>query len=297
MAMKKHRPAPRPLLLRYLYGGIVQYRPGDRLAPRVLPDYEVVLMIEGTATYVANGTEHRAPPGSVILGRPGVREHYLWDVSGLTRHAYFHFDIEHLPGDLPAPERWPTIILQPELFMSPLIRHLIHRIAAHPEWPTFSPEPDECRIVECLLRVLLHPVEGPDSSNRQWPEPIQQALNVMRQRLDEHARHPLPLRELARRAGVSDKHLCRLFQAHLGHPPMRTYLLLKLQLAMAMLGRSNLAIKEIADRCGFGNPLYFTRCFTRVYGRSPTETRRALLRMQAPPPNPLPPDIMPRMYW
>jgi AraC-like DNA-binding protein len=78
---------------------------------------------------------------------------------------------------------------------------------------------------------------------------------------------------------------------------METFRLLKLQLAMALLGRSSLAIKEIADRCGFENPLYFTRCFTRVYGKSPTETRQSLLKQEAPPPNPLPSDIAPRIYW
>jgi AraC-like DNA-binding protein len=41
---------------------------------------------------------------------------------------------------------------------------------------------------------------------------------------------------------------------------------------------SGLAVKKIADRCGFENPLYFTRCFTRVYGKSPTLVRRSLLR-------------------
>ena len=52
---------------------------------------------------------------------------------------------------------------------------------------------------------------------------------------------------------------------------METFRLLKLQLAMALLGRSSLAIKEIADRCGFENPLYFTRCFTKLYSQSPTQ--------------------------
>jgi hypothetical protein len=39
------------LELKYIYGSVVHYRPGDKLAPRVLQDFELVLMIEGTANY------------------------------------------------------------------------------------------------------------------------------------------------------------------------------------------------------------------------------------------------------
>ena len=64
---------------------------------------------------------------------------------------------------------------------------------------------------------------------------------------------------------------------------METFRLLKLQLAMALLGRSSLAIKEITDRCGFENHLYFTYCFNRVYGKSPSKTRQSLLKQKPPP--------------
>ena len=39
------------LALQYIYGSVVHYRPGDKLPPRVLEDFELVLMIEGTASY------------------------------------------------------------------------------------------------------------------------------------------------------------------------------------------------------------------------------------------------------
>jgi AraC-like DNA-binding protein len=70
-----------------------------------------------------------------------------------------------------------------------------------------------------------------------------------------------------------------------------------MQLAMALLGRSNLSVKEIAERCGFDNPLYFTRIFTRLYQSPPTAIRTRLRRGQAPPRNPLPPEITPRVHW
>ena len=70
---------PQNLILKYLYGGVVHYRPGESLMPRVLKDYELVLIIEGVATYRLEGREYLARPGSFILARPGFREAYQWD--------------------------------------------------------------------------------------------------------------------------------------------------------------------------------------------------------------------------
>ena len=149
---------------------------------------------------------------------------------------------------------------------APMLRHLLGRIATHGEtaWPTLRAWPEESLFMECLLGILLNPSgeEGLSVAYRR-PEQVHASLNFMRSIIDTNPHHALQLGELSKRAGVTEKHLCRLFQTALGHAPMETFRLLKLQLAMALLGRSSLAIKEIADRCGFENPLYFTRCFTR----------------------------------
>jgi len=288
------------LALKYIYGSVVHYRPSDTLAPRLLQDFELVLMIEGTANYRLGEVDHKAPPGSLILARPGFQEAYSWDTGGATRHAYVHFDIEAVPQGWAQPNKWPILIKNPDPVVAPMLRHLLGRIAAHGEtaWPTLRAWPEESLFMECLLGILIQPSRDEALAvGDRLPEQVHASLNFMRAILDTNPHYSLQLGELSKRVGITEKHLCRVFQTSLGHAPMETFRLLKLQLAMALLGRSSLAIKEIADRCGFENPLYFTRCFTRVYGKSPTETRRSLLLQEAPPANPLPPDIAPRIYW
>ena len=288
------------LALKYIYGSVVHYRPGDKLAPRLLQDFELVLMIEGTANYRLGEVDHKAPPGSLILARPGFQEAYSWDTGGATRHAYVHFDIAAVPQGWAQPNKWPILIKNPDPVVAPMLRHLLGRIAAHGEtaWPTLRAWPEESLFMECLLGILIQPSRDEALAvGDRLPEQVHASLNFMRAILDTNPHYSLQLGELSKRVGITEKHLCRVFQTSLGHAPMETFRLLKLQLAMALLGRSSLAIKEIADRCGFENPLYFTRCFTRVYGKSPTETRRSLLLQEAPPANPLPPDIAPRIYW
>jgi len=293
-------PASDRLALKYIYGSVVHYRPGDKLSQRTLEDFELVLMIEGTAIYHLGSVGHKAPPGSIIIARPGFQETYTWDAKSPTRHAYVHFDAECFPLDWPRLKSWPILIENPDPVIAPMFRHLLGRIASHGEtaWPILSAWPEESLFMECLLGILLKPPsdQGLSVAHR-LPEQVHASLNFMRSILETNPHHALQLGELSNRAGVTEKHLCRLFQKALGHAPMETFRLLKLQLAMALLGRSSLAIKEIADRCGFENPLYFTRCFTRVYGKSPSETRQSLLKQEPPPPNPLPSDIAPRIFW
>ncbi|MFM8656177.1 MAG: helix-turn-helix domain-containing protein [Chthoniobacterales bacterium] len=264
------------LRLRYLYGTVVAYRQGDELAPRVLEDYEIVLMLEGTASYRADGKMHKVPPGGIILARPGFREKYTWDVHRRTRHAYLHFD-----------------------FAAPMMKHLLGRVASRKGggWPSLRAGPAEEAFLAVLLRVLVEPHRGAGLLGPELPEQVQAGLAAMRGVLETDPCRPVSLDELAARASVTGKHLCRLFRASLGHPPLATFRLLKLQLAMALLGRSDLSVKEIAVRCGFDNPLYFTRIFSRVYGAPPTAVRTRLRRGQAPPRNPLPPEITPRVHW
>ncbi|MEN9470278.1 MAG: hypothetical protein RL630_2011, partial [Verrucomicrobiota bacterium] len=133
------------LTLKYIYGSVVHYRPGDKLALRVLEDFELVLMIEGTASYHLGDHASQAPPGSLILARPGFQEAYTWDAKSPTRHAYVHFDIESIPRDWPPLENWPVLIENPDPVITPMLRHLIGRIASHGEtaWPILSAKPEE----------------------------------------------------------------------------------------------------------------------------------------------------------
>ena len=128
-------------------------------------------------------------------------------------------------------------------------------------------------------------------------EPVRRAAKFMRERLDSPHFAPFALEELAAAAHVSAKHLCRVFSKELGFSPMKACRLMQFQLAIPLLARSNLSIKEVAERCGFPDQLYFSRAFSQTFGRSPSQARKAMHEGQPPPAIPLPPALMPRLYW
>jgi len=286
------------LQLGYLYGGAVQYQAGERLGPRVLSDHEFVLILEGNVTYQAERREYAAPPGTIILARPGLHEAYTWDKRGRTRHAFFHFGLDQVPADWPDAALWPVVRTQPDPVLPALFRHVMRRIYQHPNWPACAPGTDDCQVVETLMRLFLEEIATAESEFEHGrPAPVSRAIRYMREVIDEDPTRPVSLRQFSRVAGVNQKHLCRLFQHSLGHAPMQTHRLLRLQLALALLTRSNLSVKQISHRCGFDDPAYFSRCFRNVFRRSPRAVRHRVMQGLTPPPNPLPVDITPRLAW
>jgi AraC family transcriptional regulator len=286
------------LELGYLHGGEVVYQPGDSLGPRELNDFELVYIIEGTVTYETDGESYTVEPGGFILGRPGTSETYRWDVEKCTRHAFFHFDIESMPSDWPDPAAWPRARNKAAPLCVRLLRHISQHLFEHGAGFNARPLAVDCRLMAVLLDALIEdPHAETGSFERDRPEPVRRALMHIRRITEEDPHYPLSLAELASEAHVTEKHLCRLFVKWVGHSPMQTYTLLRLESAMLLLARTNLSVQEVALRSGFKNALYFSRLFSKAYGLSPRAFRGELkagstrLRML------LPVDLVPRIRW
>lgn len=287
------------LELSYVHGGEVIFQPGGVLGPRLLRDFELVYVIEGWVVYQSGDACHTVPPGGFVFGLPGSRETYHWDPQVPTRHAYFHFGINTIPSDWPDPAAWPRVRTLLSPVCTGLFRQVIQHIYQHDDWPAAKPEPRDCRLVEALLDSFFEEFRGETLSiDRDRPEPVRRALMLMRRVVEEDPLRPLTLADVAKEAHVTEKHVCRLFSRSLGHSPMQTLALMKLQTARPLLVRTNLTVKEIAERCGFENQLYFSRRFSQVHGCSPSAYREQLRNggMVALK-NPLPADVIPRIRW
>src|SRR5919106_4937739 len=94
--------------------------------------------------------------------------------------------------------------------------------------------------------------------------------------MQKHFAQPITLTDVAREAGLSRFHFCRLFHKETG-VPFRDYLHdLRVTRAKALLADRYLRVTEIAYSVGFNDLSNFHRTFRRVVGRSPGEYRRSL---------------------
>ena len=84
-------------------------------------------------------------------------------------------------------------------------------------------------------------------------------------------RHTLP--QLASLAGMSARHLTRLFRQTTGISVHDYATRIRLELARMLLHDPMLTIDAIATRCGFDSPRQFRRLFARELGAKPSEQR------------------------
>lgn len=89
----------------------------------------------------------------------------------------------------------------------------------------------------------------------------------------------LSVAQIARRAGVSERSLTRLFHDELRTSPGRFVEVARVEAARGLLEAGHLTIQQIAYRCGFGSTDTMRRAFLRHLQTAPGDYRR---RFQAP---------------
>lgn len=100
--------------------------------------------------------------------------------------------------------------------------------------------------------------------------------SVVRDVVDHVAAHldqDLSTAALAARAGVSQRHLTRLFVNELGITPGRHVRRVRIDAAAHLLAGSDLTVQAISGRCGFGTVESLRQAFVSAYGVSPSHYR------------------------
>lgn len=111
------------------------------------------------------------------------------------------------------------------------------------------------------------------------------AREVLRARYSE----PLPLRDLAAAAGLSEFHFLRAYRAAFGETPHQHFMRLRLEHAKRELARGA-AVTEVCFDVGYSSLGSFSSLFARVTGQSPRAWQRDVRALV-----PVPADL-PRLY-
>jgi AraC-like DNA-binding protein len=96
----------------------------------------------------------------------------------------------------------------------------------------------------------------------------------VRDYIQKHLAEPLPLERLARHAGLSKFHFCRLFRQETGRSPMEEVRILRMRRARDLLQTTGLPMKAIAARVGLSDEFRLSHLFRRYHGTAPSALRR-----------------------
>jgi AraC-like DNA-binding protein/mannose-6-phosphate isomerase-like protein (cupin superfamily) len=112
---------------------------------------------------------------------------------------------------------------------------------------------------------------------RLWPLRAESAMDARLAELlgyiaADHAR-PLSSFGLARRAGITQRSLQRLFKSQLGCTPKQHLERVRLDRAAQLLADPRMSVGAVAAAVGFGDPSYFARRWRARFGGSPARSR------------------------
>ncbi|WP_280404523.1 helix-turn-helix domain-containing protein [Nocardia brasiliensis] len=123
-------------------------------------------------------------------------------------------------------------------------------------------------VADRLLRVIVDELTERPEQALHLPEPVDDRLRAVTDRLHADPASPATLGELGRAVGASERTLSRLFRTELGMSFNQWRTLLRVQHALVHLAHGH-AVTEIAVRCGWSNPTSFIEAFTALIGQTP----------------------------
>ena len=230
----------------------------ERSSDRYLVHGWCVHFYKYDATLIIGDTRLEITPGSVGIIPPGARHEYHY--RGRSEHMYAHFTLRAQTG-----ESVPISALQDlGQDFTPLAERFEHAVHIF----RTRPQQAEARLWDVLWELSERTTRKELRQNRRHAA-LDSACRVIQSRISE----PLSLSDLAAPAGVSPAHLTRLFRAELGLTATDYLRRCRLERALHLLTRSEVAIKEVACEVGIPDLHAFNKAVRRGYGLSPRELR------------------------
>lgn len=99
---------------------------------------------------------------------------------------------------------------------------------------------------------------------------IQEAVNYM----EHNYQREVTVEDVADACKLNRSYFSKLFRENMGCPPQEFLIRLRLSKAAELMRTTTGTIGEIAQRCGYPDPLHFSHAFKKRYGMPPRQWRR-----------------------
>jgi len=238
---------------------------------------ELVLGIRGPLEVYVNGQWQRIEPGKIWVFLPGaVHTERYFRPNSEYRLFWMVISRESLGFHVTAYNKTRGYHLKGKrLALKIPSRSELHQLGAEPEVVAekFTQIHFQSLLMDTLCRVRSY-MDNTSSQDIKIPSHYQ-AIEQIKNYLDEHYRRDISLAELGRMVHYSACHLNMLFRKEMGVPIRQYVLKKKVAEAEKLLKTTGLEVKQIAYAVGFQAPLYFSRTFRRLRGYPPSNVVRS----------------------
>ena len=120
-------------------------------------------------------------------------------------------------------------------------------------------------VMKLLIRLHQHETQEPNAPGE---------VQIVKRFIDNNYRRNLTMDEIAASVYRSNDYVKKQFKQFYGVTPYAYYLDVKITHAKYLLQRTNLSIKQIADRLGYKSDRYFSKRFREITGVTATQFRK-----------------------
>lgn len=267
--------APVLSLLRDLlvyYSGAEKCRRGHRWGPLARDHYVIHAVAAGAGVFCYGQQRWELAAGDLFLIRPGVATEYAADRDSPWEYAWLAFNGLQAEALVQAAGFSSRPVLHSPAAVERLGQSRPGLVEAA-SLPAVSRQLAEAAVLCELMSILVRENqerEAADAAEKGNSNThIQHAVDF----IDRNFSREISVGELAAYVGVDRSHLSHLFGRILNTSPSAYIQTRRLMKARELLLNTTLSVKEIAYSCGFTDPLYFSRCFKKVHGCTPTSLR------------------------
>jgi AraC-like DNA-binding protein len=235
---------------------------------RILHEFQLNYITEGSGTLETRGGRHPIQPGTVLFLFPGMwhryrphkktgwKEHFLGFLGDFTQHIFQEKFISR---------QKPILYIG---FQDKVVQQFFE-IVEHikEEKPGYQ---QVCSgITLHMISNMLSINKNREFSGKELEKKIRKACILLRENLNKNVN----IEQMAHASHIGYSHFRRAFKKYTGLSPAQYHLQLRLQKARDLLLTTNKSVKQIAFELGFQSNYYFTRIFTQKMGETPTGSR------------------------
>lgn len=155
-------------------------------------------------------------------------------------------------------------------------------VTSHPDTVKYidflcsNPSSEGLELISCVYQLLNSLLKNELIELRATPRNT--VVRKITEYMENHFTEDLTVRELCSVFGYTESHFCRKFKKSTGLSPISYLTIIRLEYAGKLIKSGNESINHIASESGFSDSNYFTRCFKKHFGMSPTEYRKKRLK-------------------
>jgi AraC-like DNA-binding protein len=242
--------------------------PGYTWGPGIRDHYLIHYISSGSGIYETGGQLYRLKAGDVFLARPNTEICYRASEETPWTYEWVGFSGTDAAQILEQTDFSDSCLVLHGISYGPLLQKQLDRIN-DAFGNSFQHAVQMTGELYLLLSILVQNAKRPPAEKTTAAEHVRQAVDYISSRFS----YAISVEDIASYVGISRSTLFRDFRKEEDLSPKEFLDQFRIQRAMLLLQHTQLPVSSVAASVGFEDPLYFSKVFKKIAGKTPSEYR------------------------